>query len=52
MLTSRHRPDRGSLLPTLDAPAVSTGSIDRAASPISPPDSRAPFVAAARETSR
>ena len=38
--------------PSLDAAAVSSGSIDRAAPPISSPDSRAPFAAAARETSR
>ena len=33
---------------SLDAAAVSSGSIDRTA----PPDSRAPFVTAARETPR
>ena len=38
--------------PSLDAAAVGTGSINRAAPPISLPDSRAPFVAAARKTPR
>ena len=38
--------------PSLDAAAVSSGSIDRIAPPISPPDSRAPFAVARRETSR
>ena len=38
--------------PSLDAAADSSRSIDRAAPPIASPDSRAPFAAALRETSR
>ena len=38
--------------PSLDAAAFNSRSIDRAAPPIASPDSRAPFAAALRETSR
>ena len=38
--------------PSRDAAVVSSSSIDRVAPPISSPESRAPFAAAIRETSR